>query len=272
MPFPLAHPAATLPLRRWCPRFLDFSALVVGSLVPDLAACIDDWDYFSHTILGSFVFCLPVGLLTLWIFYQIRAPLVATFPNPHRDALSPLCVAGPNSFIRIVVSLLLGSWLHIIWDLLTHEHSWLVRHSVLSSITFGGLRLNHVIWLFSSIIGVAMLFVTYLSLLRKGNTPTKGFLGSDCRAYAFWIAILSVPFVGAVPLTFHDPTYYHGAFFPFLAMYYFGCCYLTLIVAGLLIKYQQRQHEIHVSLRTASDQVSNSSSGFAATKGTGEMS
>ena len=36
MPFPLAHPAAVLPFRRYCSRWLNFPALVIGSLVPDL--------------------------------------------------------------------------------------------------------------------------------------------------------------------------------------------------------------------------------------------
>src|SRR5215469_372681 len=242
MPFPLAHPAAALPFRRWCPRYFDFSALVVGSLVPDLAASIDDWEYFSHTVLGSFIFCLPVGLLTLWILYQVRGPLIATLPNRHRDLVSSFCVAAPNSLIRLTISLLLDSWLHISWDLFTHEHSWLVRHSVLSTATLGGLRLNQVVWLVSSIAGVVILLVRYFSLLRTRNTCTKSHEGSDGRAYALWISILAFPFIGAIPLTLHDSGYYRGAFLPFLTMYYFGCCYITLAVAGLLMKYQQRQH------------------------------
>ena len=36
MPWTFAHPAAILPLRRFCPAPLDFSALVIGSMVPDL--------------------------------------------------------------------------------------------------------------------------------------------------------------------------------------------------------------------------------------------
>jgi hypothetical protein len=35
MPFPLAHPVAVLPFRRYCPRFFSLPALVAGSLVPD---------------------------------------------------------------------------------------------------------------------------------------------------------------------------------------------------------------------------------------------
>jgi len=241
MPFPLAHPAATLPFRRWCPRYFDFSALVVGSLVPDLASSIDHLEYFSHTILGSFVFCLPLGLLTLWILRQVRAPLIATLPNPHRAVLLSFRAVAPNSLIQIMASLLLGSWLHIAWDLFTHDHSWLVRYSVLSSVTIEGVRLNHLVWLLSSIIGVAILFVEYLSLVRKKKRHLRGPSRPDRRAWAFWLGILLLPFVGAVPLALHDPTYYHGAFLPFLAVYYFSCCYVTLGVIGFLVKYLHMQ-------------------------------
>ena len=67
MPFPTAHPAAVLPLRRYCPRLFNFPALIIGSLVPDLgyplARFYRQFGDTSHTFYGSFVFCLPAGLL-----------------------------------------------------------------------------------------------------------------------------------------------------------------------------------------------------------------
>src|SRR6266404_5342332 len=62
MAFPLAHPAAVLPLRRYCPRGFNFAALVVGSLSPDAGYLFGqrNVDEFSHRVVGSFGFCLPV--------------------------------------------------------------------------------------------------------------------------------------------------------------------------------------------------------------------
>src|SRR3954469_23195843 len=107
MPFPLAHPAAAIPLRRFCPRPFSFLALLIGSILPDAAYSIDDinkfsdtfslifgaavkdwewvtntwdWDDFSHTIAGSIVFCLPLGLALLAIFYHFRSTLVGILP------------------------------------------------------------------------------------------------------------------------------------------------------------------------------------------------
>jgi hypothetical protein len=59
MPFPVAHLAAVLPLRRYCPRYLSFPALVVGSLSPDLGYLFGHLhtDWFSHRFwAGSFGF------------------------------------------------------------------------------------------------------------------------------------------------------------------------------------------------------------------------
>jgi len=238
MPFPLAHPAATLPLRRWCPQYFDFPALVVGSLTPDLATSIDDLEYFSHTLLGTFAFCLPIGLLTLWIFHRVRLPTVSTLPNPHQAALLRLCTGPPNSWAHIIISLLLGSWLHIVWDLFTHDHSWLVNHVALLSFPLAGVAVNHLCWLLSTLAGSASLFAMYLSLLRKEHPGPWPFSPRERRAYILWLCIFTLPLAGAVPLALHEaaPAYSTSVLIRYLAMYYMGCAYLTLALAGFFFR------------------------------------
>src|SRR5437868_3454464 len=118
MPFPLAHPAAALLFRRWCPEKLSFCALLMGSIAPDTSYALDDlvsfprtlefifgpaarnftavqadweWSDFSHTLTGSIGFCLPAALLMLWVFLGLRSALTFTLPNPYRAVLLPLC-------------------------------------------------------------------------------------------------------------------------------------------------------------------------------------
>jgi hypothetical protein len=55
MPYPLAHPAAVLPLRRLCPRRLSFPALVVGSLCPDVGYPLGV-SRFSHSFSQELLF------------------------------------------------------------------------------------------------------------------------------------------------------------------------------------------------------------------------
>jgi hypothetical protein len=84
LPFTFAHSAAAVPLRHVLGRFGVLSALVIGSIAPDLAfvlpigvARLD-----SHSLAGLFWFCLPAGLLTYLLFHRVlKGPL--TLPR-HR--------------------------------------------------------------------------------------------------------------------------------------------------------------------------------------------
>ena len=90
MPFPLAHPAAVLPLRRCCPRYLSFPALVIGSLCPDSGYLFHAGNFSHRFLAGSFGFCLPVGLVLVLVFYGVRRPVIGILPASYRRLLLPL--------------------------------------------------------------------------------------------------------------------------------------------------------------------------------------
>ncbi len=223
MPVPLAHPAAVLLCRRWYPRYLDLAALVVGSLVPDLACSVADLEYFSHTLLGSFVFCLPAGLLTVWILQQIRDPLIATLPKPHRDVFLSFRPWRSVPRMHTLFSLFLGTWSHDVWDLFTHDHSWLVRGGLLSPYSISGIPVNRIFWFVSSLLGSTLVITKYLVLVRKQIASSKDTTRPEYRAYVFWLWIVTIPIGGALSLTFLAPTYSHASF-PAL------CCYGLLLL------------------------------------------
>jgi hypothetical protein len=130
MPFPLAHPAAILPLRRFCPRHLSFPALVAGSLSPDVGYVFGHLhlDWFSHHFWpGSFGFCLPAGLLLTGVFGLVRSPAVAIMPDRYKELLRPLCATPARSWLAFPVSVLMGAWAHIFLDSLSHPDGWLVE-------------------------------------------------------------------------------------------------------------------------------------------------
>src|SRR5579864_9551093 len=118
MPFPLAHPAAVLPLRRYCPKCLSFPALVVGSICPDAGYCFGRFNAsgFSHQWLGSFGFCLPVGLIMLLFAYGVILPAMERMPERFHKvvALLPVKPLGPP--LIVIFSLLVGIWTHLLWD------------------------------------------------------------------------------------------------------------------------------------------------------------
>src|SRR5688572_17618808 len=122
MPWTLSHPAAILPFKRLCPKYLSFPALVIGSMSPDVGYYVSQYDAadYAHTFPGSLLLCIPAGLLLLLGLFLLRRPLWFLLPEPHRSALAPLVSARPSLGIAFIltstVSIILGAWTHIIWD------------------------------------------------------------------------------------------------------------------------------------------------------------
>jgi Domain of unknown function (DUF4184) len=132
MPFTLAHPAAAIPLSGILGRASVLSALIVGSMAPDLI-------YFvpmgvdraaSHSLAGLLWFCVPVGFVGYVVFHALLRPLVSfLLPMPLRDRLPPIPGASclPVSPIwAVLVSLGVGAATHLLWDACTHEDGFIV--------------------------------------------------------------------------------------------------------------------------------------------------
>jgi len=135
MPFTLAHPAAVIPLQRVLGRAGVPSALVVGSMSPDLV-------YFlplgidrtaSHSLAGLFWCCVPLGLVGYALFhvlwrplgpYLLPRPLSARLPRPPGPSRLP---AVP--LWAVLVSLTVGAATHLLWDAFTHGNGFVVEMS-----------------------------------------------------------------------------------------------------------------------------------------------
>ncbi|MGQ0620586.1 MAG: DUF4184 family protein [Panacagrimonas sp.] len=124
VPFTLAHPAAVIPLG----RYGDLTALVIGSMVPDFAYILGTPipRYLSHSVLGLFVFCLPLGLVA-YVTYcgLLRSPLVALAPEGFARRLGPqrLLPRTGREWMLIGNAILIGALTHLLWDEFTHA-SW----------------------------------------------------------------------------------------------------------------------------------------------------
>jgi Domain of unknown function (DUF4184) len=129
MPFTLAHPAAVLPFRRYGRRHTSLSALVLGSMMPDLG-------YFfplhvpgaiTHSIAGLFVFCLPAGLLAYVLFQSVlRRPLIALAPDAisaRLDMRHEWLPTSAGALIAILSSIVIGAATHVGWDAFTHPNT-----------------------------------------------------------------------------------------------------------------------------------------------------
>ena len=152
MPFPLAHPAAILSLRRYCPQWLSFPALVIGSLSPD-AGCLFrrfQLDELSHRWTGIIGFSLPTSLAALWLLYRFRAPILQCLPAAYGRLFSPACQRPPAALLTLVFSVIIGAASHLLLDSFTHKDGWLVEHAAILQypVTMVGYRSVRVCHLF----------------------------------------------------------------------------------------------------------------------------
>ena len=133
MPLPLlAHQAPVLPLKLWWPAAFNGTALVIGSIAPDLEYIVDNGTHaagFGHTFGAQLYVWLPLTVLVVLLVGYLRlGEVVATRLTRLRwltEAATDVTKQG--GLRRACVSALCGSFSHLGLDALTHTvvPSWL---------------------------------------------------------------------------------------------------------------------------------------------------
>lgn len=200
MPFPLAHPAAVLPLRRFCPRYLSLPALVLGSVCPDAGYFFGGLDAgnCSHSWVGSVEFSLPLGIIILLVVYGALLPALERVPDSFARMLACAALKPLGPPFIVVLSLLVGAWTHLLWDSFTHTSGWFVQkwpilNAPLVLLGSRHIRVCHLLWYGSSFAGLIILFV---ACDRWQQGFFKGTVATDTRVNwrgALLLAILIVP-------------------------------------------------------------------------------
>jgi hypothetical protein len=133
MPFTLAHPAAAIPFWSTLGRAGVLSALIIGSMSPDLPYFLP-WKIDranSHSLIGLFFVCLPLGFATYSLFHGLLRPVgYALLPRPIRDRLPriPGSASLPADPVwGVLISLTVGAATHIFWDGFTHQYGFAVE-------------------------------------------------------------------------------------------------------------------------------------------------
>jgi Domain of unknown function (DUF4184) len=180
MPFTISHAAVVLPFSRLLARWRVLSAAVIGSMVPDFRVFVP-WRLprlETHSALALFTFCLPVGMVTYWLFQRlIKTPILEVLPDgPYarwRQFASPADIGSLRQWLLAGCGVLVGAVTHIVWDAFTHEGARGVRmFPVLDDpVEFGRRHLDVVYILqdLSSLVGLAVVLLLVVYGLRRGR-------------------------------------------------------------------------------------------------------
>jgi len=135
----LAHPMAVLPLGR---LGLPMTALVVGSMVPDIPLFLDWPDGYeaTHSMLGVLVIDVVLTVLVVWLWYAaIRDALVDLAPARVRGRLVERVRLTTREWQRVPFAGCLGAASHLFWDSFTHPGRWGPRNIEWLRTEHGGL-------------------------------------------------------------------------------------------------------------------------------------
>jgi hypothetical protein len=201
MPFTLAHPAAVIPLGRLLGGLGVMSALIIGSMTPDIAFMlpIGVSRSESHSLPGLFWCCLPVGLACYVVFHVLmKRPLIHLLPPQAFARLQQFAINSWvlrwRNLLPVLASLLVGAITHLVWDNFTHRGSWAVRNIAWLRIhlyTGGGfwIYLYTALQWISSLIGLGLLAWWTLRWLRAAPLPAAAAAGPIQREKR-WVIVL----------------------------------------------------------------------------------
>lgn len=124
---------------------------------------------YSHTLPGMFLLDLPLALLSLWLFHAfIKQPILAFLPDGVlrrvSSSLSSFSFSPTGRLSLVVLSILIGTATHLVWDSFTHDTSWIyqnwafLRGSVALPIT-GEMGVYKLLEYLSSVFGLAIVAV-----------------------------------------------------------------------------------------------------------------
>lgn len=206
MPWTFAHPAAVFPIKQSrLGKYLNLSALVIGSISPDLFYSFGLYGLATkaHHFLGWLYTGLPLSILFYLVVLYLSNSLAKILPLPITFTQQ----WNYTQVIVLILSLFVGAATHIIWDDFTHETGQFVRNitflqdSLFSSMTDGQeIRIYKILQYLSSLLGVIYLLLKYKQYQCDLNKKEQQI--NQRKLYKLFImAIMSAVIV--LPLSFY---------------------------------------------------------------------
>lgn len=211
MPFTFAHPAIVVPFGAKKTKYLDFTALVIGTMAPDFEYFI----YFKprqiigHTLLGQLSFNLPIAFIIAYIYhYILKESIITNLPKSYCNRYYYLTQSEwkINSVFKFIVfcySMLIGAFTHIAWDSFTHKTGFFVDKLKLLSDYINLLGYEIPIYKIlqhgSTLLGFVVIAI-YLLMIQNKNMDIKNHVEiSKINKVRFWVGTFLISIV-IIPL------------------------------------------------------------------------
>lgn len=197
MPFTFSHPAAVLPFSYLPKKYVSFTALVVGSMIPDFEYFIhfSGESYYSHTWTGIFWYDLPFAIIICFLFHNyVRNELLLHLPKPLMLRCMHSFDFNWNLWFKkkwpvIILCILIGSATHLIWDALTHEtsiHLEQTKYLKNKMIPDKDVVVYYSYWGINSAVGIILLLISFWKMPAR----KKPKVGSATKSY--WPMIIII--------------------------------------------------------------------------------
>ena len=243
MPFTIAHIAAVLPIDKYFRKYFSIMGLIIGSISPDLEYILRMTllGHYGHRFIGIFIFDIPVGFALYIIYYGIvHKVLIAHLPQFFYSRFSNTenfewILYLKKNYLIIILSLLIGTLTHFIWDSLTHDEEYvLARYLTIltKKVTFLGKMypVHSILQVMSSILGMIFIIWFVYKLPHKIKIQPTG-LG-EIKRYWVFVIILAI-IIGIIRIAIGIP---HEKLFGQLLVIGMSATLLSLIIVSWLSK------------------------------------
>ncbi|MCZ2459975.1 MAG: DUF4184 family protein [Chitinophagales bacterium] len=241
MPFTFSHPGAVLPLGYLPKRFFSMTALVIGSIAPDFEYFIrmTDRSYFSHRLKGVFWFDLPLVIILAFVFHAVvRNQLIDNLPALFAKRLQQFKKFDWPAYFKknvivVIISALIGTASHILWDAFTHERGIFAADIGKLKEFYGAVweyrrfATYNILQIVSSIVGIGIVLYALLQLPADKTYVKKNSI------LPFWLLVLGIALI-IVELRFIRG--FHRWYFRPLIMTFISGGLIGILIVSLFYK------------------------------------
>ncbi|MDR2275559.1 MAG: DUF4184 family protein [Sphingobacterium sp.] len=188
MPFTFAHPALILPFRKISGRYISFTGLVMGSMIPDFEFFFKmrTGPNIGHHFPGIFYLDIPLTFILCFIFHEfVKRHLYSNLPIFLQQRLKKYAsfnwgqYAVENTLV-VIFSITLGIATHLFWDAFTHDDGFFVEriHLLNAQTSFlgGAFPIYAILQVMFSLLGLIAVGSCIWNMPRANIQATTGYI------------------------------------------------------------------------------------------------